>query len=77
MACGTPVIGFRIGGLPDMVQPCIGNLADPSAGSSALVHSIIECLKEGGCSRQLIREYTDSRYALEKQAAEYLSLYRA
>lgn len=75
MACSTPVVGYRIGGLPDMLQSGIGMLADPSGGSSELGRTLLHGLKGDGLLRSVIREHANSRYSLGKQSAEYLSLY--
>ncbi|MBV9485660.1 MAG: glycosyltransferase family 4 protein [Frankiaceae bacterium] len=41
LACGTPVVGARSGGLPEIVVPAVGNLAEPDDAASLAV-AIIE-----------------------------------
>ncbi|MBC2601080.1 glycosyltransferase [Puniceicoccus vermicola] len=77
LACGTPIVGSRSGGIPDAVRPGkTGWLFD--SGSS---HSLHDVLAEALSSEELLdmrkecREMALQRYSLEVQARKYISLY--
>lgn len=79
LACGIPCVGFRTGGIPDLIQHGRnGFLADPM-DSAALLHGIEHCLDPG---RNL--EYSRNARAFAEQvldprivAAQYLDVYRS
>ncbi|ACB49866.1 probable glycosyl transferase, group 1 [Crocosphaera subtropica ATCC 51142] len=79
MSCGTPVIGFEVGGLPDVVKENVtGNLV-PLENSSALAQVILSYFRSpqkvediGKNCRQLLEE----NYSLSVQAQAYLKLYQ-
>jgi glycosyltransferase involved in cell wall biosynthesis len=79
MACGTPVVGFSVGGIPDMIQHGkTGLLAPPSDGISLGI-AITELLKN--TERRLTfsancRRVAVHRYSLAKQAVRYYELYQ-
>ena len=80
MACGTPVVGFEVGGIPDMVRPGITGLLTPAEDVTALRAAIIELLRcpekrvamAAACRRMVMDEYTR-----EIQVQRYAELYRA
>jgi glycosyltransferase involved in cell wall biosynthesis len=80
MACGTPVIGFDVGGIPDMVRPGSTGLLARRADVNSLRDSISELLQDAtrratmaaNCRRIAINEY-----ALEVQARRYTDLYES
>jgi glycosyltransferase involved in cell wall biosynthesis len=80
MACGTPVVGFDTGGVPDMVRPRITGMLAPVDDAIALRSAIIETLKSPeeratmatNCRRVVMEEFT-----LEIQAKRYAELYEA
>lgn len=79
MACGTPVVGFKVGGLPDMVRYGeTGVLAEPENVDSlrnAIVHLItcpdILAVMSVNCRKVVVEEYSQS-----VQALKYMALYR-
>jgi glycosyltransferase involved in cell wall biosynthesis len=78
MACGTPVVGFDTGGIPDMVRPGeTGWLAEPGDVSS-LRRKIDVALagdKERERRARRCREVVEREYTLERQAKRYECLY--
>ena len=79
-ACGTPGVGFAIGGVPDIVaNPSLGRLARPF-DTADLADKIIEVLQaspeEAAAARQKCREHAESAYSQYAQTAAYLRLYR-
>ena len=76
LATGTPVAGFRVGGIPDMVRPGeTGALADDMSGE-ALAGAIRRVLEESDeALRVRCRRVAESEYPLALQAERYLELY--
>ncbi|MBP5232737.1 MAG: glycosyltransferase, partial [Planctomycetes bacterium] len=79
-ACGTPGVGFAIGGVPDIIaNPSLGRLARPF-DTNDLADKIIEVLQaspeEAAATRQKCREHAESAYNQYAQTAAYLRLYR-
>jgi glycosyltransferase involved in cell wall biosynthesis len=80
MACGTPVVGFRVGGIPDMVRDGEngllvppGNVAELTCAIQALLADEPRRVRMGSAGRAIAeREYT-----LKLQAESYLTLYRS
>ena len=78
MACGTPVIGFDVGGIPDMVRPGVTGLLAPKGDVNGLRNAIVELIQNpalrsamsANCRRIVLKEYT-----LELQARRYIALY--
>jgi glycosyltransferase involved in cell wall biosynthesis len=77
MACGVPPISFRVGGLPDLIEHGKnGSLAIPKDASDlyqCIQYSLLNKEKLGFEARKtIIDEFTQ-----EKQAREYISLYKS
>jgi tetratricopeptide (TPR) repeat protein len=80
MACGVPVVGFNIGGIPDMiVHKKNGFLAKPKD-----INSLLEGIEWGISSSNeeqsisaLCRETAEIKYDLAVQASAYKKLYEA
>ena len=66
IACGTPVVGFDVGGIPDMVRPGLTGRLVPVGDSVALRDSIQALLDDspgrermaGECRRIVLEEYS-------------------
>lgn len=78
MACGTPVIAFDAGGMPDMIQDGITGKLMPLGNTKSYAEAIIgmvfnprERNKMGDESRRLI----ENHYKLEDQAQKYAELF--
>ncbi|MBP5232739.1 MAG: glycosyltransferase, partial [Planctomycetes bacterium] len=79
-ACGTPSVGFAIGGIPDIIaNPSLGRLAQPY-DTNDLADKIREVLmgspEEAAAYRKDCREHAESAYDQYAQTAAYLKLYR-
>lgn len=76
LACGTPVAGFNIGGIPDMVcGPHLGLLVEPF-DCAALAGAVAEILRQGrGKYANGCRTDAQRRYALSRQSEDYLDLF--
>jgi glycosyltransferase involved in cell wall biosynthesis len=79
MACGVPVVGFDVGGIPDMVRPGRTGTVVPVGDTQALRAAIVELLDaprirermSAECRRVILEEY-----AFEVLAHKYASLYQ-
>jgi glycosyltransferase involved in cell wall biosynthesis len=79
MACGTPVVGFDTGGIPDMVRPGLTGALAPIGDSVALAAAIARLLAEPAATAKLgehCRQVALDEYSLHLQASRYLDLYR-
>ena len=78
-ACGLPVVGFRIGGLPDIVDEGItGALADPFE-PEALAHaiaSVLENRERQAALSQASRIRAVQEWSPARIAGLYADLYR-
>lgn len=70
-SCGTPVIAFRSGALPEVVEDRrTGYLVDDAAGMAAAIRAV-DALDPEDC-----REVANRRFSHESMAAAYLDRYR-
>lgn len=77
LMCGTPVIGFNVGGIPDMIEDGVNGKLCYKIDSANLREIIIQFLNNNvTLNRNQIREKAITCYALEKQAKSYINLYK-
>ncbi len=76
LACGTPVVGFNVGGIPDMVlHKFNGFLVDKISGK-ALADGIKHVLYNPSLyEKDKIRENLLNKFGLQNQAVNYIKLY--
>ncbi|UKO98393.1 glycosyltransferase [Nostoc sp. UHCC 0870] len=79
MSCGTPVIGFNVGVIPDVVEDDITGKIIPVGNTFKMAEAIVDCALSpykcqmmGENSRKVIQE----KYPLSVQASRYLELYQ-
>lgn len=72
LACGTPVVAFRRGALPEIIEDgCTGFLVDtPSQMTQAILHT-------GQLSSSLCRERAERTFSATRMIQDYLSLYES
>jgi glycosyltransferase involved in cell wall biosynthesis len=79
MACGTPMVSFKIGGVPDLVRPGVtGYLATPDDADD-FCKGIVELLEDENLRDRMsqnCRAIVLAEYTLELQAQRYIDLYR-
>lgn len=79
MACGTPMVSFKIGGVPDLVRPGVtGYLAEPE-NAADLSRGISSLLEDHSLRLEMgrsCREIAVKEYAVELQAQRYRQLYQ-
>jgi glycosyltransferase involved in cell wall biosynthesis len=70
MACGTPVIAWRCGSVPEVVEHGVSGLVvDDLAGAVQAVHAVT------GLSRTRVRRAFDDRFTAQAMAQRYSRLY--
>jgi glycosyltransferase involved in cell wall biosynthesis len=78
MACGTPMVSFQIGGIPDLVRPGItGYLAAPEDAQD-FSQGIVQLLEDKRLKEPMgenCRAIALEEYPLELQAKRYIELY--
>jgi glycosyltransferase involved in cell wall biosynthesis len=76
LMCGTPVIGFPIGGIPDMVKHGNNGLLANEISVAALKNSIEEFLETSDkFDRTKIAQDAKNKYSQHVQANKYINLY--
>lgn len=76
-ACGTPVVGFRVGGVPEIIQhESNGYLVEPrdSRGLAAGIRWLLAHADEA--MRRRCREFAQEHFSQPGQASAYLALYQ-
>jgi glycosyltransferase involved in cell wall biosynthesis len=79
MACGTPVVGFDVGGIPDMVRPEETGWLAETGDVPSLRRTIRQALGDDEarrCRAKRCREVAEAEYQLHHQADAYRQLYR-
>lgn len=75
-ACGTPVIAFPIGGVPDIIEDGKNGLIAEDVSANALQSALKRFSSEPpALSRAQISDNTSKKYALQEQATRYQALY--
>ena len=80
MACGTPVVGFSVGGIPDMVRPMETGLLAPAGDIDALAAAISRLLNDVTLRQKMstnCRRIAVAEYSSPVQATAYESLYQS
>jgi glycosyltransferase involved in cell wall biosynthesis len=78
MACGTPCVAFRIGGIPDLINHQIsGYLAQPFSTEDLAVGIAwtLSSVEQRARLRQNARQMAEEKFDLIRHAREYLSLF--
>lgn len=78
LACGVPVVGFDVGGIPEIVREGETGLLVPAkdvAGLRAAITSVLENKDARVRMAEAGRRYAVENYGLEIQARRYLELY--
>jgi len=71
MACGTPVIAFRRGAVPEILEPGItGVIVDSVDEAVAAIPAVVEL------DRGIIRRRFEERFQIERMTRDYVDLYR-
>lgn len=71
MACGTPVIAFRCGSVPEVIDHEISGLIADSIDEAVELVSRLDEL-----DRAMVRATFERRFTVERMAQDYLAIYR-
>jgi len=80
MACGTPVIAFDAGGMPELVRPGVTGLLVPTGNTAQLRQAILQLLSELPMRSELsanCRRISTEEYDLGVQASRYADIYES
>jgi glycosyltransferase involved in cell wall biosynthesis len=80
IACGTPVVGFAVGGIVDTVRPGATGVLVRAGDAKALGTAIADLLDDPSTRSKMAatcRRIAVEEYALEIQAQRYVELYRS
>lgn len=76
LACGTPVLGLRRGGLPEVVGPDVGRLVPADGSEDEVVARGAALLPEVlGLSRAACRAAAERDHSMERMVDEYVAVY--
>jgi len=78
MSCGVPVVGFDVGGIPELVRPGVTGLLAPAGDANALSAAIGQLLQDPAKRAEMgrnCRRIAVEEYAPEVQARRYRALY--
>ena len=78
IACGTPVVAYATGGVPEMVHEGItGWLTEcfEPAGFAVALDKALEAVRAGRSLGQTCRAFAEAHYGLEQHAERYLRLF--
>lgn len=78
LSSGRPVLGSRVGGIEELIEPGVNGWLVPSEDSEALAGKISEISRQrgqlrikGGTGRRIIEQ----RFSLDASASQYMNLY--
>ncbi|KYC36859.1 glycosyl transferase [Scytonema hofmannii PCC 7110] len=78
MACGTPMVSFKVGGVPDLVRPGVTGYLAATGGADDFCKGIVELLEDDSLRdrmKQNCRVIALAEYSLELQTQRYIQLY--
>jgi len=70
MACGTPVLAFRRGSVPEVIEPGISGVIVDDVEEAVAAIEVVERMDRATC-----RQAFEERFQVEMMARRYLSLY--
>lgn len=71
MACGTPVLGWHCGSVPEIITDGVsGRIVENMDDAAAAIDEL------AGLDRRAVRRCFDERFSVERMAAEYLGIYQ-
>jgi glycosyltransferase involved in cell wall biosynthesis len=76
LMCGTPVIGFAVGGIPEMIQDGVNGFIAKEISVNSLVETIKKFLNNPSCFSEFeIRNNAKKKYDQKVQSQKYIDLF--
>ena len=72
MACGTPVLAFRCGSVPEIIDPGVTGLIVDSMDEAIRVMPQVLAL-----DRRAVRQKFEQRFSASRMAKDYVQVYRS
>lgn len=79
MSCGTPVIGFDVGGIPDLVKDYTTGRLVPLKNTQQMAEAILDCIFDPELRQRMshhCRQLLEANHSITTQAKRYLDLYQ-
>lgn len=79
MACGTPVLSFEVGGIPDMIKNGVTGYMAPPFDSEKFGDSVLRLVFNGQERKRMsinCRRLIENKFKLRDQARSYLNLFQ-
>jgi len=76
MACGTPCVGFPIGGVQEIIQPNVSGWLADDVSIEALGRALDTALREAASLRESARRHVQAHYDIHLHTERYLNLFR-
>jgi glycosyltransferase involved in cell wall biosynthesis len=76
LACGTPVIGFPIGGVQETIRHEVNGLLADEVSSEALSNAIMD-FNRCAIKPNEIRKFAENYYHPKTQAQKYIEVYKS
>jgi glycosyltransferase involved in cell wall biosynthesis len=79
MACGTPMVSFKIGGIPDLVRPGITGYLAEAENVEDFRNGIVQLLDDDSLRQEMsqqCRAIAEKEYSSELQIQRHIELYR-
>ena len=77
ISCGIPVLGFPVGGIPEVVKTGITGILADEVSSEALESAILSLAdKKVAFDRSEIRAFAEQNFDMVKQAQKYMQIYK-
>ena len=79
LACGKPVVGNAVGGLPEQVREGVTGFLTPPDNAPEFAGRILQLLQDAPLRRQMGEQAAEDarrRFSLQRMASDYLDFYR-
>ncbi|NBD31893.1 MAG: glycosyltransferase [Cyanobacteria bacterium] len=79
MACGTPMVSFKVGGVPDLVRPNVTGYLAEAENPQDFCQGVVQLLEDAALRQRMsenCRAIALEEYPLELQAKRYIELYQ-
>jgi N-acetyl-alpha-D-glucosaminyl L-malate synthase BshA len=79
MACGVPVVGSRVGGLPELIQDGVSGILEPPGSVEAMARRAAELLRDPARHRSMMAAATEraGQFSADAIVPKYEALYQA